>query len=222
MLTIYHYYLCPCSRFIRLVLEEYNIKYNLQLENYWKPQKEFLKINPAGHLPVIINEENHPIVGANSCLEYFQDLNLKPNLLGENYKDKAEIYRLYHWFDTLFKKEVLDPIIYEKVFSRIVDNITPNSSNIRMALQNLNFHVDYFDYLLNNQDYLVTNNLTYLDLLASANFSILDYLGLLNFKNNKNIGEWYLKLKSRPSFKTLLNDQIVGLNPFEKYKLIDL
>ena len=221
MFTLYHYYLCPSSRFVRLVLEEYKIKYNVQLENYWRPQKDFLKINPAGHLPVLIDEQNNSIIGANSCLEFFKDLNLKPYLLGENYKDKAEIYRLYHWFETLFKKEVLDPIIYEKVFSRVVDNVTPNSSNIRLALQNLSFHINYFDYLLKNQDYFVTNSLTYLDFLASANLSILDYLGLLSFENNDNIKEWYFKLKSRLSFRTLLKDQIVGLSPDEKYKLID-
>ena len=57
--------------------------------------------------------------------------------------------------------------------------------------------------------------------LLSANLSVLDYVGLLNFEKNENIREWYSKLKSRPSFKTLLRDQIVGLNPDEKYKLID-
>ena len=221
MFTLYHYYLCPSSRFVRLILEEYKIKYNVQLENYWRPQNDFLKINPAGHLPVLIDEQNNPIIGANACLEFFKDLNVKPNFSGENFKDKAEIYRLYHWFDTLFRKEVLDPIIYEKVFSRVVENITPDSSNLRAALQNFAFHVNYFNYLLKNQDFLATNNLTYLDFLASANFSILDYLGLLNFQNNEDIREWYFKIKSRPSFRTILSDQIVGLNPDEKYKLID-
>ena len=222
MFTLHHYYLCPSSRFIRLILEEHKINYILQLENYWKPQQDFLKINPAGHLPILINEENYPIVGANACLEYFKDLNLKPDLSGKNYKDSAEIYRLYHWFEVLFKKEVLDPLIYEKVFSRVVHNITPNSSNIRAALQNLGFHINYFDYLLKDQDYFVTNDLTYLDFLAAANLSILDYLGLLNFESKENIKEWYFKIKSRPSFKNLLKDQIVGINPDEKYRLIDM
>ena len=75
---------------------------------------------------------------------------------------------------------------------------------------------------MKKQDYLVTNNLTYLDFLASANLSILDYLGLLSFEDNNNIKDWYFKLKSRPSFKTLLKDQIVGLNPDEKYKFVDM
>ena len=58
MITLYHYYLCSSSRYIRLILEEHKIIYETQLENYWIPQKDFLQLNPAGHLPVLVNEEN--------------------------------------------------------------------------------------------------------------------------------------------------------------------
>ena len=221
MITLHHYYLCSSSRYIRLILEEHNITYETQLENFWKPQKDFLKINPAGHLPVLVNEDNFPIIGANSCIEYIKDLELRPKLLVDNYREKAEINRLVHWFDVIFKKEVFDPIIYEKVFSRIVDNISPNSDNIRAAFDNLNFHIQYFNYLLNSKNYFIKDELTYLDFLAAANFSVLDYLGLLNLKSYESMREWYFKIKSRPSFKTLLKDQIVGLNPHENYKNID-
>ena len=222
MHTLYHYYLCPSSRFIRLVLEEHKIPYDTQLENYWKPQKEFLLLNPAGHLPVLINLENYALIGANVCMEYFKSLNLKPNLMNDDYKEQAEIRRICHWFEIVFKKEVLDPIMYEKVYSRVVENINPNSNNIRSALQNLNFHIEYFDYLLKHKDWIVGDSLTYSDLIASANFSTMDYLGLLDFGKCQHIKEWYLKLKSRPSFKILLKDQIVGLNPDNNYKNIDL
>ena len=222
MITLYHYYLCSSSRFIRLILEEHKISYDTRLENYWKPQKDFLKINPAGYLPVLVNEENFPIIGANACVEYIKDLELRNNLFVDNYKEKAEINRLVHWFDVIFKQEVFDPIMYEKVYSRIIDNITPNSENIRAALQNLDFHVQYLNFLLNSQNYFINDELTYLDLLAAANFSVLDYLGLLNLKSYKNIKEWYLKIKSRPSFKILLKDQIVGFNPHENYKNMDI
>jgi len=222
MITLYHYYLCSSSRYIRLILEEHKISYQTQLENYWKPQNDFLELNPAGHLPVLVNEENFPVIGANACVEYIKDLELRSNFFVDNYKEKAEINRLVHWFEVIFKKEVFDPIIYEKVYSRIVENITPNSENIRAALQNLDFHIQYFNYLLNNKNYFIKDELTYLDFLAAANFSVLDYLGLLNLKNHDNIREWYFKLKSRPSFRTLLKDQIVGLNPHENYKNMDV
>ena len=222
MITLYHYYLCSSSRYVRLILEEHKISYQTQLENYWKPQKDFLQLNPAGHLPVLINEENFPVIGANACVEYIKDLELRSNFFVENYKEKAEINRLVHWFEVIFKKEVFDPIIYEKVYSRIVENITPNSENIRAALQNLDFHIQYFNYLLNNKNYFIKDELTNLDFLVAANFSVLDYLGLLNLKSYENIREWYFKVKSRPSFKTLLKDQMVGLNPHENYQKIDI
>ena len=76
--------------------------------------------------------------------------------------------------------------------------------------------------LLNNKNYFIKDELTYLDFLAAANFSVIDYLGLLDLKSHENIREWYFKLKSRPSFRTLLKDQIVGLNPHENYKNMDI
>ena len=86
----------------------------------------------------------------------------------------------------------------------------------------MDFHIQYFNYLLNSKNYFIKDDLTYFDFLAAANLSILDYLGLLNFKSHENIKEWYSKIKSRPSFKTLLKDQIVGLNPHQNYQNIDI
>ena len=40
MFTLYHYQLCPSSRFIRILLDEFKIEHITQLENYWKPQDE--------------------------------------------------------------------------------------------------------------------------------------------------------------------------------------
>ena len=221
MLTLYHYQLCPSSRFIRLLLGEYKIEHITQLENYWKPQDEFLLINPAGHLPVLIDNSNFPIIGFNACVEYIRDMDLKPNIFPDDYRKKAEIYRLYHWFDTLFKKEVLDPIIYEKVFSRVIENLTPNSLNLRNGMQNLGFHIKYLEYLLRDKDFLVADTITSCDFFAAANLSVLDYLGLLNLGNYPKLQVWYFKLKSRPSFKNILKDYIVGLTPHENYKLLD-
>ena len=222
MYTLYHYQLCPSSRFIRLLLNEYRLEYTTQLENYWSPQEDFLMINPAGHLPVLIDKTNFPIVGPNACMEYVKDLELKPSFFFDDYRIKAETNRLFHWFETLFRKEVLEPLIYEKVFSRIVDNLIPNSENIRNALQNMTFHTKYLEYLLKNNDYLIKDKITVIDLLAAANFSVLDYLGLFNLGDNIILKEWYLKIKSRPSFKSLLQDHIIGLNPHENYKFVDI
>ena len=64
--------------------------------------KDFLKLNPAGHLPVLVNEENFPVVGANSCIEYIKDLEVSSKLFVDGYREKAEINRLVHWIDVIF------------------------------------------------------------------------------------------------------------------------
>ena len=96
MITLYHYYFCSSSRYIRLILEEHKIRYDTQLENYFKPQKDFIQLNPAGNLPVLVNEENFAVVGANACIEYIKDLDLRPKLFVDDYKEIAEINRLVH------------------------------------------------------------------------------------------------------------------------------
>jgi glutathione S-transferase len=94
--------------------------------------------------------------------------------------------------------------------------------NIRNAMQNLGFHFKYLEYLLKDKDYLVADTYTSCDFLAAASLSVLDYLGLLNLDDYPKLQEWYFKLKSRPSFKNLLKDHIVGLTPHENYKLLDV
>lgn len=81
----------------------------------------------------------------------------------------------------------MKPIIYEKAFSRNIENIIPNSENIRSALSNLDFHIKYFNYLLSDNNYFIKDKLTYLGLLAATNLSILGYLGLLDLNNNNKI-----------------------------------
>ena len=51
--------------------------------------------------------------------------------------------------------------------------------------------------------------------------SVLDYIDELNFQGLNEIKEVYYKVKSRPSFKKILIDRIVGINPSKNYKNFD-
>ena len=62
----------------------------------------------------------------------------------------------------------------------------------------------------------------YLDFISTAIFLVLDYLRLLNLNSYKNLRERYFNIKSRSSFKILLKNQTVYLNPHKNYKKIDV
>ena len=59
------------------------------------------------------------------------------------------------------------------------------------------------------------------DLAAAAHLSAIDYLGDVPWEDFPRAKEWYVRLKSRPSFRPLLKDRIPGLAPPKHYANLD-
>ncbi|MEI8274960.1 MAG: glutathione S-transferase family protein, partial [Hyphomicrobiales bacterium] len=70
MLTLLHHPLCPLSRFVRLMLNEYGIEARLLEERFWERREDFLRINPAGTIPVLVADGEPAIPGAAIIAEY--------------------------------------------------------------------------------------------------------------------------------------------------------
>ena len=71
------------------------------------------------------------------------------------------------------------------------------------------------------QEIMVVEQDQMADLAAAAHLSVLDYLGDINWEKHTEAKTWYAKMKSRPSFRDLLADQVVGLMPPPHYSDID-
>ena len=69
MLTLFHQLLCPHSRYVRLILGEYGIAARLVEERFWERREEFLLLNPAAELPVLVVDGEPPIPGAGIVAE---------------------------------------------------------------------------------------------------------------------------------------------------------
>ena len=59
------------------------------------------------------------------------------------------------------------------------------------------------------------------DITAAAHLSIIDYLGDVPWEGYRNAKIWYSKMKSRPSFKDILKDNIKGILPAKHYADLD-
>ena len=139
MNKLFHYFLCPSSRFIRIILIEKKIDFDLFIENFSDPSDDYLFKNPAGFFPVLNTSLNENIVGSLVIVEYIQNLILPPKLMVK--KNENEIRRLLFWFETTFKNEVIIPLLKEKVFKRFEKNSVPSSQVIRTARSNLKYHM---------------------------------------------------------------------------------
>ena len=81
--------------------------------------------------------------------------------------------------------------------------------------------MQYIDWLAEQGSWLAGKQLSLADLAAAAHLSVLDYLGDINWETHPEAKAWYAKMKSRPSFRELLSDQVVGLKPPAHYSNTD-
>lgn len=219
--TLYHYSLCPFSRKVRLVLFEKGLPYGMIFETPWARRPEFLKINPFGTVPVLIEPDGHILTGHNAICEYLNEIKTAPNLLGETPRGRAEVRRIANWFDTEFYANVFKPIVDEKVFKALKKGTPPNSARIRVGRENLRRYLGYLDWLTARRSYLGGRSLSIADLTVAAHLSVLDYLGEISWENYPDTKDWYTKIKSRPSFNSLLHDKLAGIMPSETYANLD-
>lgn len=219
--TLYHYTLCPFSRKVRLLLFEKGLFYGTIFEVPWTRRPEFLKLNPFGKVPVLIELDGHVMTDHVSICEYINEIKTLPNLLGETPRGRAEVRRLTNLFDTDFYMEVFRPLVGERVFKALKSGQVPDSGLIRIGRKNLKRYMGYVDWLAARRSYLGGRNLSMADLGIAAHLSVLDYLGEIAWDDYSDAKLWYLKIKSRPSFSSLLSDKLAGIMPSQVYANLD-
>ena len=105
-----------------------NISFKIVNEPYWKRRVEFLKINPAGDLPVIVDMEGVNIIGYECLVEYLDEKKVGKTLLGNNVIEKLEVRRLCMWVGKKLQKEVMENILDERVFNSLKKNSQPSTT----------------------------------------------------------------------------------------------
>src|ERR1700726_5078794 len=131
MRVLYHLTLSPSARKVRLVLAEKNLDFTLKLEKVWERRAEFLALNPAGEVPVLIEPDGTVLAGTEAIVEYLDEAYREKLLLGINPVDRAEVRRLTAWFDAKMNREVTENLVGEKIMKRFLGFGEPNSAAIR-------------------------------------------------------------------------------------------
>jgi glutathione S-transferase len=75
--------------------------------------------------------------------------------------------------------------------------------------------------LAESRGFMAGKQLTLADLALAAHVSALDYYGEIPWPEFPAMTEWYYRLKSRPSFRTLLSDRVPGQPPALHYGELD-
>lgn len=215
--TLYHTPLSPACRKVRVMLREKEIDVEAIEEDVWERHIEFFALNPAGEVPVLVVEGGRAVCGSYAICEYLEEVYPEVQFFGNSPDERAEVRRLVEWFDLKFSREVTDNVLFEKVFKRLMGYGEPNSEALRAGKKNLSYHLDYISHLLSTRNWLAGDYLTLADISAAAHLSCLDYLGDVNWDYHAAAREWYALIKSRPSFRPVLEDRITGFRPPAHY-----
>lgn len=226
MLTLFHHPLYASCRFVRIALGEYGEEVSLIEERPWTRRKEFLALNPAGTIPVLLAEGDHPLVGAVPIAEYLDEtrgvFQRDRRLMAEDPFVRAEIRRLVEWYLVKTEAEVTRHLVHERALKPLMGGEgAPDSAAIRAARANVRQHLKYTNWLAATRDWLAGPKLSYADVAAAATFSILDYMGEIEWRDFEAARDWYSRMKSRPSFRPLLAERVRGLAPASHYADID-
>jgi glutathione S-transferase len=220
-LRLFHLPISPFGRKLRLALFEKELLADIEALEPWAMDGDLTAKNPAQTLPILEVDGDVFISPSSAICEFLEEAENAAPLWPAKPLDRAEARRLTAWFDEKFHREVTELILYEKVHKRLKRTGHPDMGRIRAGLHNIRIHLDYISYLADRRRWLAGDGLTYADLAAAGHLSAIDYCGDVPWEDYPAAKDWYMRMKSRPSFRSLLTDRVPGMPPVKHYDDLD-
>ncbi|CAO3351766.1 glutathione S-transferase family protein [Azospirillum melinis] len=221
MRTLYHHPIHALSRTARVMLAEKGLPFEPVVERPWERRTEFLKLNPAAEVPVLVEEDGTVVAGGLAVIEYLEEAYPDTPLLPREIAARAEVRRVADWFLHKFEREVAENLVGEKLIKRLSGQGHPFAPAIRAGLANVTYHLDYIAFLSERRPWLAGSSFTLADIAAAVQLSCLDYIDNVPWDRSPEAKDWYARIKSRPSFRALLADNITGCPPPKHYADLD-
>jgi glutathione S-transferase len=205
--------LSPASRLIRLAAGEKRISCSLVAAE-----------DANAHLPVWLEEDGSSATGIWAIVDHLENTYPDPPLLPEDAAERGEALRLLDWSMSIFHEEITRRIVFEKASQAQTGSHSrrpPNMETIRAGRSALRTTLPALGALAESRGFLAGRQLSLADLALAAHVSALDYYGEIPWTEFTALTEWYYRLKSRPSFRTLLTDRVPGQPPAPHYGELD-
>ena len=205
--------LSPASRLIRLAAGEKRISCNLVAAE-----------DANAHLPIWVEEDGYAVTGIWAIVDHLENTYPDTALLPEDATERGEALRLLDWSMTIFHEEITRRIVFEKASQAQTGSHSrrpPNMETIRAGRTALRTTLPALGALAESRGFLAGRQLSLADLALAAHVSAIDYYGEIPWAEFPAMTEWYYRLKSRPSFRTLLTDRVPGQPPALHYGELD-
>lgn len=223
MLRLYHWPLDPAGRMVRLVLTEKGEPFEAVASPPWAPELEIASIAPGAVAPAVVSVHGStPFAasGTRAICEHLEEIRPVPTLLPDDPSERAEARRLWAWVEAGME-EVTDNLLSERVTQWSNRKRQPDSERLRRGAHALRGRLTFLNALAETRGYLAGRNLSLADMAAAAHLSAYDYFGDVQWDAVPDLKAWYMRLKSRPSFRPLLADRLEAARPVSYYAELD-
>lgn len=223
MKRLWHWPIDPLARTVRLALGEKRCAFDLSLVLPWTQPDFLAEIAPGARAPVLIDteaEEKVTAIGTHAILEYLEEAHPAPRLLPFVPNERSEARRLWCWAEESFA-EVNATLLTERVNQWVRRMKEPDSETLRRGVHALKGRMTFLDGLAGTRPYMAGRALTLADLSIAAHLSAYDYFGDVPWDMAPDLKAWYSRIKSRPSFRSLLSDKVDGTRPARHYADLD-
>jgi glutathione S-transferase len=221
MRFLHHLPLSPFSRKVRVVLAEKRLPFELKLEKIWERRPEYLEMNPACTVPTLIEDNGLVIPDSAVICEYLDEAYPDTPLMGHTLAERVEVRRLVAWFDGKFAAEVTRNLLFQKFLKRMMGAGHPDATALRAGYANIKPHLEYIGHLAETRKWLAGSAISLADFAAASHLSSLDFIGDLDWSISPPARDWYARIKSRPSFRGVLQDRVAGVTPPTHYADLD-
>jgi len=213
MRRLIHLMLSPSCRLARLVVGEKRLAFDPVLAEDAR--------NP---MPVFIDMDGTRAEGVWAIVDHMEANYPDHPLAPEDAAARRESLRWLDWAMGPFHEQVTQRVVYEKAGQRFTGaafSRTPDMNTIRAGRDELKLALSSINRAVESNGYLAGRNCSLGDLAVAAHLSALDYFGEVPWGDYASAGEWYVRMKSRPAFRSLLGDRVPGQPPVAHYAELD-
>ena len=205
--------LSPPSRFARLLIAEKRLACDCSAPD-----------ELTAHLPVFVELDGSRHQGLWAIVDHLEGTYPERPFTPEDDTARAESLRLLDWAMGPFLDSVTRRIVYERASQRYTGATAqraPDMQIVRAGREALRASLADLGASAERNGYLASRDCSLGDLAIAAHLSAIDYFGEVPWSEFPAAAEWYMRIKSRPSFRTLLGDRIPGQPPVSTYADLD-
>jgi len=199
MIRLYDYPDCPFCQKVRVVLAEKDLEFervHVDLRKGEQRLPEFLKLNPYGKVPVLIDED---VVVYDSTIinEYLDDEYPNPPLMPQDSASRARVRQLEDFADNSFAPPagLVLAELHKPEAERDAERIRKYQAEIGRVLARIEGTLDDRPFL--------AGEFSLADIAFVPRVLILPQLGVEVDARLQNVGAWIGRLRERPSVRAL-------------------